>query len=808
MDNKIDIQEKEIISLPTLALRGVMLFPSTVLNFEVARAKSLAAVNEALHSHRDLFLVTQKDIMVENPNSDDLYTVGVVASVKQVVRGTNNTTRVIVEGKYRAKIVSVNVDGEYIIAEISELPMKKRLVSVTVLQEALMRNVKDLFETYISFSPSLPREVVVRIFNENDPHLLTELLAGNTPLSIENKQSILELSDVTKRLEHLAETLRHENEVLKIENEIKDKVQDNIDQNQREYFLREQLKVISEELGTADEPAAEAQDYKEKISKLNLDDESTKKLNKEVSKLAKMPYNSHEASVIRGYLDTCLALPWNKEIKAKIDINKAKKILDNEHYGLTEVKERILEFMAVRKLNPEMKGQIICLVGPPGVGKTSIAASLAKAMGRKYVRVSLGGVRDEADIRGHRKTYIGSMPGRIISAFQQADCNNPLILFDEIDKMGSDFKGDPASAMLEVLDSEQNYSFRDHYIEIPFDISNAVFVTSANTLDTIPAPILDRMDVIELSSYTAEEKFRIVKDHLIPKQLKKHGLSKNACRITDSAIRDLIDFYTKEAGVRNIERVLASLYRKAAKKLVSDVKSKKVVIDCTDLEGYLGPRRYKKDEIENKNLIGVVNGLAYTSVGGELLQIEALAVEGTGKIEITGSLGNVMTESAKTAITHIRSIAKYYNIPADFYKTYDIHIHAPEGAVPKDGPSAGVTIATALLSVLTGMKVKKDVCMTGEITLRGRVLPIGGLKEKTMAAFKSGMKTVIIPSQNKADLEKIDPTVKNSLNFVFADNFSTVIENALVFDEEKINRNSVSSVITSEKTLNQKSVTI
>ena len=808
MDNKIDIQEKEIISLPTLALRGVMLFPSTVLNFEVARAKSLAAVNEALHSHSDLFLVTQKNIMVENPNGDDLYTVGVVASVKQVVRGTNNTTRVIVEGKYRAKIVSVNVDGEYIIAEISELPMKKRLVSVTVLQEALMRNVKDLFETYISFSPSLPREVVVRIFNENDPHLLTELLAGNTPLSIENKQSILELSDVTKRLEHLAETLRHENEVLKIENEIKDKVQENIDQNQREYFLREQLKVISEELGTADEPAAEAQEYKEKISKLNLDDESTKKLNKEVSKLAKMPYNSHEASVIRSYLDTCLALPWSKEIKAKIDINKAKKILDNEHYGLTEVKERILEFMAVRKLNPEMKGQIICLVGPPGVGKTSIAASLAKAMGRKYVRVSLGGVRDEADIRGHRKTYIGSMPGRIISAFQQADCNNPLILFDEIDKMGSDFKGDPASAMLEVLDSEQNYAFRDHYIEIPFDISNAVFVTSANTLDTIPAPILDRMDVIELSSYTAEEKFRIVKDHLIPKQLKKHGLSKNACRITDSAIRDLIDFYTKEAGVRNIERVIASLYRKAAKKLVSDVKSKKVVIDCTDLEGYLGPRRYKKDEIENKNLIGVVNGLAYTSVGGELLQIEALAVEGTGKIEITGSLGNVMTESAKTAITHIRSIAKYYNISADFYKTYDIHIHAPEGAVPKDGPSAGITIATALLSVLTGMKVKKDVCMTGEITLRGRVLPIGGLKEKTMAAFKSGMKTVIIPSQNKADLEKIDPTVKNSLNFVFADDFSTVIENALVFDEEKINRNGVSSVITSEKTLNQKSVTI
>ncbi len=808
-NNKIDIQEKEILTLPCLALRGVMLFPSTVLNFEVARPKSLAAINQALHSQKDLFLVTQKDILVENPSADDLYTVGVVANVKQVVRGNNNSTRVIVEGKYRAKIISVDTDGEYIVSKVEELPMKKRLVSVTVMQEALMRNVKDLFETYITLSTNMPREVVVRIFNENDPHLLVELLAGNTPLAIEDKQSILELSDITKRLEHLAETLRHENEVLQIENEIKDKVQANIDQNQREYYLREQMRVISEELGTADEPVAEAEEYREKIEKLKLQEQSHNKLMKEVNKLAKMPYNSHEASVIRTYLDTCLALPWNKSVEEKIDIKKAKKILDSEHYGLTDVKERILEFMAVRKLAPEIKGQIICLVGPPGVGKTSIAASLAKAMGRKYVRVSLGGVRDEADIRGHRKTYIGSMPGRIITAFQQAECNNPLILFDEIDKMGSDFKGDPASAMLEVLDSEQNSSFRDHYIEIPFDISNAVFVTSANTLDTIPTPILDRMEVIELSSYTAEEKFRIVKDHLVPKQLKRHGLTKNTCRITDSAIRDLIDFYTKEAGVRNAERVLASLYRKAAKKLISQDDIKRIIIDCTDLEGLLGPRRYKKDEIEKKNQIGVVNGLAYTSVGGELLQIETLIVEGTGKIEITGSLGDVMTESAKTALSHIRSIAKYYNIPSDFYKTHDIHIHAPEGAVPKDGPSAGITIATAILSALTGMEVKNDVCMTGEITLRGRVLAIGGLKEKTMAAYKSGMKTVIIPAQNKPDLEKIDETVKNSLKFVFAEEFNTVIESALVFNENGSKcEKSANSVITSGKVTKQNSVTI
>ncbi len=797
MENENIIVAPESITLPALALRGIMLFPTTILNFEVVRPKSVAAISYALQSQKDIFLVAQKDVLVEEPGQRDLYKVGVVASVKQVIRGSSsNTMRVIVEGKYRAKMQALDTDSEYLKAEIKEFPIQRRSVSVTVLQEALIRKLKDSFDEYLSLVPPMPKEVVMRVFSEKDPLALSELLAGNTPLAVSDKQAVLELSDVTKRLEHLIKVLNHEIEILSIEKEISDKVQENIDKNQREFYLREQIKVIADELGTGDDPVSEAQEYRKKVLALNLPEASSQKLLSEINKLAKMPLNSHEASVLRSYLDVCTALPWNKATTDKIDIEKSRKMLDSEHFGLADVKERILEFMAVRKLAPDVKGQIICLVGPPGVGKTSIAASLAKAMGRKYVRVSLGGVHDEADIRGHRKTYIGSMPGRIISAFQQADCNNPLILFDEIDKMGSDFKGDPASAMLEVLDSEQNHTFRDHYLEIPFDISNAVFVTSANTTSTIPAPILDRMEVIELSSYTAEEKFRIIKDHIIKKQLKKHGLTRNTLRITDSAVRDIIDFYTREAGVRQAERVVASLMRKAAKKLVSDAKTRRVIIDCADLESLLGPHIYKKDNLRKKDPVGVVNGLAYTSVGGELLQIEAVVLDGNGKIEITGSLGDVMTESAKAALSHIRSIAKYYDIPEDFYRTKDIHIHAPEGAVPKDGPSAGITIATAVLSALTGMLVRHDVAMTGEITLRGRVLAIGGLKEKTMAAYKAGMTKVIIPKDNIADLEKIDPTVKANLTFVPVSEFSEVIEAALVANDSKQNRADSKKIIT------------
>ena len=781
-----DIIETHAKVIPALALRGITLFPSTVLNFEVVRPKSIEAINTCLKNQSDIFLVTQKDIIVEDPAEKDLYKVGVVASIKQVIRGNGNTIRVIVEGKYRAKLLDIKSEGGYLVAHIKEYPLNRRIVSVSIIQEALIRRVKDMFDEYLSLSQPIPKEVIMRIFSENDPLMLSEMFAGNIPIPIEDKQKILELSDVTKRLEYIIRSLEHENKILEIEKEISDKVQENIDRNQREYYLREQIKVISEELGNADDPVSEAEEYRKKLEKLNLPETSSQKIISEINKLSKMPYSSHEASVIRTYLDTCLALPWNKSTTDKIDIAKAKKMLDSEHFGLTDVKERILEFMAVRKLAPEIKGQIICLVGPPGVGKTSIASSLAKAMGRKYVRVSLGGVHDEADIRGHRKTYIGSMPGRIINAFQQAETNNPLILFDEIDKMGNDFKGDPASAMLEVLDSEQNHSFRDHYLEVPFDISNAVFVTSANTIDTIPSPLLDRMEIIELSSYTAEEKFRIIKDHLVVKQLKRHGLNKKSCRITDSAIRDIIDFYTREAGVRQAERIVASVMRKVAKKLVeSNGEVQKVIIDCIDLPAFLGPHRFKKDEVDKNNLIGTVNGLAFTAVGGELLQIEVAVLDGTGKIEITGSLGDVMTESAKTALSHIRSIAKYYDIPSDFYRTKDIHIHAPEGAVPKDGPSAGITIATALLSALTGYAVRHDVCMTGEITLRGKVLPIGGLKEKTMAAYKSGMNTVIIPTQNLVDLEKLEPVVKDKLNFVVADEFSKVVETALIIQDKK-----------------------
>ncbi len=783
MNTQERIAEKsEMLRMPVLALRGIVLFPSTVLNLEVVRPKSVAAVQYALKTQRDIFLVTQKDLAEEDPVEEDLYRVGVVAAVKQVLRSSSNSEvyRVIVEGKYRAQLLSLSTARNHLMAQICPFEIPKRPVQRSIMQEALIRKLQELFERYLSLVPPMPKEVVLRIFAEEDPLVLSELFAGNVPLQTEQKQRVLEESGVTRRLELLISFLEHENEVLQIEKQISDRVAQNMDRNQREYYLREQLKVIADELGAGDDPVAEAEKYRDKINALSLPEPVAEKLMTEAGRLAKMPYNSHEVGVIRGYLDTCLSLPWNQRTRDKLDLVRAKRLLDREHFGLDEIKERILEYMAVRRQKPDIKGQILCLVGPPGVGKTSIAASLARAMGRRYVRVSLGGVHDEADIRGHRKTYIGAMPGRIIDAFLQAGTCNPLILFDEIDKMSHDFRGDPASAMLEVLDSEQNKSFRDHFLEIPFDISEAIFITSANTLETVPGPILDRMEVLELSSYTAEEKFRIIKDHLLPKQLQAHGLTRSLFRLTDSAIRDIIDFYTREAGVRQAERVLASLMRKAARKLHGENPCRRVVIDAPDLESYLGVRRYRREGGEKQDLVGVVNGLAYTSVGGELLQIEAAVLDGSGKIEITGSLGDVMTESAKAAVTLIRSLARYYDIPADFYKTRDLHIHAPEGAVPKDGPSAGITIATALLSALTGMPVRHDVAMTGEITLRGRVLPIGGLKEKTMAAYKAGIETVLIPEQNMPDLEKIDPTVRQRLHFVPVCDFSQVIEQALI----------------------------
>ena len=624
-------------------------------------------------------------------------------------------------------------------------------------------------------------DVMLGVATAEEPGYLADYIASNIALPIEEKQVILGTISVEKRMEKLLVFLERESSVLEIERDIQEHVHEQIDRNQKEYYLREQMRVISSELGEADNPLEEADEYREKIGKLNLSEENRAKLLKECDKLSKMPFGSHEATVVRNYLDTCLEIPWGVTTKDSLEITAARKVLDRDHYGMEKIKERILEILAVRSLAKESKGQVICLVGPPGVGKTSIAKSIAAAMGRKYVRVSLGGVRDEADIRGHRKTYIGAMPGRIMNAIRQAGSANPLILLDEIDKMGSDMRGDPSAAMLEVLDTEQNNAFVDHYLEIPFDLSDVLFITTANNADAIPAPLYDRMDVIELSSYTAEEKFQIARHHLLKKQVRKNGMNLRQFRLADDALRMLIDGYTREAGVRTLERLIGKLCRKAAVKLVSG-EVKTVNVHQQDLEGYLGPRRYKPDAEVLQDQIGVVNGLAWTAVGGETMPVEVAVLDGSGKIELTGSLGDVMKESARTAISYVRSRAADWHIDRDFYKNKDVHIHVPEGAVPKDGPSAGVTMATAIVSALTGIPVRRDVAMTGEITLRGRVLPIGGLREKTMAAYTHHMKTVIIPAENESDLADVEKVVREGIRFVTASHLDTVIQTALLAD--------------------------
>lgn len=773
--------------LPMLALRGLVVYPNMVLHFDVGRKKSVLALNEAMGNNQLVFLVTQKDIREDEPKDYDLYSVGVVAEVRQILKMPGDSLRVLVEGLYRAKLVDIIQEDPFMSAMVEELPLKTiRTKSQRDTTEALMRAVKDLFEEYSYLTPQMPKDYMLNVMASEDPVYLCEYIAGNLMLKTVDKQRILEESSPIRRLELLAQILEDENSVLTIEKDLYEKVKQQVDKNQREYFLREQMKVISSELGEGDSVQEEAMEYFDRIERLKLPKEAAEKLTKEAERLFKMPYNSQEASVIRTYLDTCLDLPWNKETKDKIDIAKAQRILDRDHYGLVKVKERILELLAVRALAPDITGQIICLVGPPGVGKTSIARSIAAALGRKYARISLGGVRDESDIRGHRKTYVGSMPGRIIDAIIRAGSKNALILLDEVDKLSHDFRGDPASALLEVLDSEQNKAFRDHYIEIPFDISNILFITTANDKNEIPAPLLDRMEVIELSSYTREEKFNIARKHLVAKQIKRNGLSTKSIKITDGAIYSIIDYYTREAGVRKLERAIASLCRKAAKRIVDGSQTKVVITDANIAE-FLGARKFRPDDILKKNEVGVATGLAWTSVGGEIMMIEVNVVKGSGKIQLTGSLGDVMKESANIAVSYIRSKADKLKIDEDFYKERDIHIHAPEGAVPKDGPSAGVTMVTALVSALTGTPVKREVAMTGEITLRGRVLPIGGLKEKTMAAYRSGVKTVIIPEDNRADLEEIDETVRESLNFVFAEDIDTVLKTALLYCTEQEN---------------------
>ncbi len=781
---KIKSNNPTTVILPALAMRGIVMLPGTVMHFDVGRAKSIEALNVAVGGTKTIFLVTQNDISVEEPGENDLYEVGVVAKIKQLLKTQENTVRVLVEGLYRAKVVRFTSFEGYIECEVKRMPYHRSRKSAEEI-EAAMRTIKSIFDEYASIVPKLSEELVASIFTENEPQKFFDIIAQNIMLRFEDKQRLLEKSDLYSRLRLLAEILEKETNILAIERDIFEQVKENMDKNQRDYYLREQLRVISEELGDGENVQEEAEEFAEAIEKIkNLSDDSREKLLKECERLYKMPPNSHEASVIRNYLDLAISLPWDEKTQDNLNIGTIKKKLDRDHYGLEKVKERILESLAVRKLAPDIRGQIICLEGPPGVGKTSIARSIAEALGRKFVRISLGGIRDESEIRGHRKTYIGAMPGRIISGMKQAKSHNPLILLDEIDKMGADYKGDPSAAMLEMLDSEQNSAFYDHYLEIPFDLSDVLFITTANTLDTIPRPLLDRMEVISLPSYTREEKFQIAKRHLVKKQMKKNGLTPAMFRISDGVLYELIDSYTREAGVRRLEREIASLCRKGAKRLASE-ETERVTVTPKNLETLLGPKKYYPDVMESKDMVGLVTGLAWTSVGGEVLPIEVSVLEGSGKVELTGNLGDVMKESARIAVSYVRSVATQYGIPTDFYKTKDIHIHAPEGAVPKDGPSAGIALTTALISALSGIPVRHDVAMTGEITLRGRVLPIGGLREKTMAAYRYGIKTVIIPKRNLPDLFEVDRVVKDAVEFVAADHVETVLKTALSWPENE-----------------------
>lgn len=766
-------------TMPMIAMRGLVMFPKVVMHFDVSRDRSETALKAALSDDRLIFLTAQKDEMVEEPSVRDMYQVGVVAEIHQILKTPDNITRVLVEGIYRAKLVKLHQGEPYYVADVKQ--MSNCIVSKEdeVEYEAVMRSIKGVFEQYCRNMPKMPKEFVNSVLNEKDPMKLFELIAFNISLSVEDKQALLEENYLIARLGMLVAMLSREAEVLDIERHIQEKVNEQMNNAQKEYYLREQMKIISSMLGEDENYQDEIEEYADKIQELDFAPEIEEKLMREVDRLTKMSASSQEAFVVRNYLDTVLELPWRTSTKDKTDVKKARALLDKEHYGLEKVKDRIIENIAVRALQPELKGQILCLVGPPGIGKTSIGKSIAKALGRKYARVSLGGIRDESDIRGHRKTYVGAMPGRIINAIKTSGSNNPLILLDEIDKMANDMRGDPSSAMLEVLDSEQNSTFRDHFIEVPFDLSNVLFVTTANTTQTIDGPLLDRMEVIELTSYTREEKFHIAKEHLVPKQLKANGLRSSMLKIADSAIYMIIDSYTREAGVRTLERFIASLCRKAAKEIVSD-EVKKVSITAKNLEKYLGAKKYLDDDLAKKDEVGIVNGLAWTSVGGVIMPLEVSVFDGKGTVETTGSLGDVMKESAKIAVSYVRSVADKYGISKDFYKEKDIHIHAPEGATPKDGPSAGVTMTTALVSALSGMAVRHDIAMTGEITLHGKVLPIGGLREKTMAAYKAGMKTVIIPKANRSDLEEVDNAVKENVNFIFAENLEQVLEAALV----------------------------
>ena len=780
-----DYNEQIDILMPAVALRGLVAFPNMNMHFDVGREKSISALEFAMESNRKIFLVAQKSMLDENPQREDLYDVGVIARIKQILKlpGERRTVRVAIEGICRAKLLEVVSDTEHLLCSVKPVAKSEINSEDEEYAQALVRTAKDIFESFVESAPQLSPDVVLTVLDAKDPSDLADFIASNIPLEYGERQPILEELNSIARLEKLCALLQRESSILKLEEEIQAAVQKQMDESQKEYYLREQMRAISSKLNKGTSIEEETEDFKAKVEALPIEDKWKQKLLKECDRLAHSQSQSPEAAVSRAYLETCLSLPWNVYTEDNLDIARAQKILDEDHYGLKKVKENITEFLAVRKLNPDIKGQIICLVGPPGVGKTSIAKSVARAMNRKYVRLSLGGVHDEAEIRGHRKTYLGSMPGRIISAIQQAGTSNPLILLDEVDKLASDYKGDPASALLEVLDGEQNFSFRDNYLELPYDLSKVMFLTTANDAGNIPAPLYDRMEVIELGSYTAEEKFHIAREHLIPKQLKAHGLTSSNLRFTDDAVRLIIDGYTREAGVRRLEQRIKTICRKAAKEIANG--KKRITLKPEMLEAMLGAVKFKPEPLRQCSEIGVVNGLAWTSVGGELLEVEAASFDGTGKLELTGSLGDVMKESAKAALSYIRSRAEKLNIDKDFYKNKDIHIHCPEGAVPKDGPSAGVTMTTALVSALTDIPVRSDVAMTGEVTLRGRVLPIGGLKEKSMAAYIRGVKTVIIPKKNVSDLDEVDEAVKENIKFIAVENVDEVLNIALDNSDKK-----------------------
>ena len=772
--------ENLFLELPIIPLRGIVVFPKMVLHFDVGRKKSIKALQKAMDDDQKVFLVCQKDASVDEPNIDDMYDVGIICTIRQMMRipGSENM-RVVVEGDERATLYSLTSVKPYIggLVEIAGDNNSNLEISDDE-DKAYQRIIKREFERYASLMPKISNEVIAKVISIKNSGELADFVCSNTFLDYYEKQDVLSALDPSERICQLVVYLKKENNALEIESEIQEKVQNEIDKSQREYYLREEMKVISEALGESDNPLEEAEEYKSKVSALKCSDDIKEKLLKECDKLAKMPSGSHEGTVERNYLDKCLEIPFGKYTKDSINLEKSRKILDKEHYGLDKVKERIVDSLAVYKRNPEFNGQILCLAGPPGVGKTSIVKSLAKSMGRKYVRIALGGIHDEAEIRGHRKTYIGSMPGRIVEAVIKSGVMNPIILLDEIDKVGNDFKGDPSSALLEALDPEQNNSFADHYIEFPLDLSRVLFITTANDVSAIAGPLYDRMEVIELNSYTALEKFYIAKKHLVKKEMIKHSLTSKEFKISDDAINILIENYTREAGVRTLEKQIATLCRKATVSLESGAKSFKVT--DKNIEEYLGKKKFSDDLVSKEDQVGTVNGLAWTSVGGTMLPIEVSVLDGTGKIELTGNLGDVMKESAKTAVSYIRSKASEYGIDEDFYKNKDIHIHAPEAAVPKDGPSAGLAITTAIVSELTGIAIKSNVAMTGEISLKGKALAIGGLKEKSMAAYKAGCDTVIIPQDNKKDLDEISDEVKQVIDFISVKNFDEVLPIALV----------------------------